>query len=162
MDALDAIVFSGAALEAFIDEVMSLASQEFPGLKPGPDSIKSFASLVFEVEQFHGSIILKFLLANEVFTGRTYDKGAQPYQDFALLIELRNAIVHIKSREEVELDTSGFMISNPPRVIQGLSSRKITAEFDPPDLHAALISHVSTRAVARWALLQRPIWSNLS
>ncbi len=151
VDALVAIVFSAAALEAFVNESVELA--ELGAVSSGysePESVTNFRRLLREVEESRGSTQLKFLLAKQALTGHTYDKGAPPYQDFDLLIELRNALVHLKPRERFEMNIDGKMFVTLPKIIQRLESKNILAEFEP-DENASWTQWISTRAVARWA-----------
>jgi hypothetical protein len=90
-DALVALLFSAATLESLVMELALLA-----GIIGEEPPLSSAAAIITEAEKAHGSAQLKFLLAKLALTGETYDKGAPPYQDFALLFDIRNAIVHLK------------------------------------------------------------------
>jgi hypothetical protein len=148
-EALVAIVFAAASLEAFINEAAELASIiDVPG-EVTPTSVKTFASTAEEVGTGRGSIRLKFLLAKAAFQGETYDKGTQPYQDFNSLVDLRNALVHLKPRDKIIIQ-DGTLSVEVPSVINGLRSRKILAEFGPKSF-VTWTALISTRAVARWA-----------
>jgi hypothetical protein len=149
-DPLTAIVFSAATLEAFINEAAMLAAQRpNPHFSPTPPpSVRIFADLLDEVERSRGSIQLKFLLAKSIFTGESYNKGTQPYQDFDLLIRLRNELVHLRPKENFEFNPESGMSVKPAPIIEKLRSRNILAEHLP---NASLILLVSTRASARWA-----------
>ncbi len=91
-DALVAVIFSVVAMEAFINEIAELASQNNPHLAPQPLSISVLANLLTEAEQ--GSLQLKFSIAKAVLDGVPYDKGGRPFQHFQLLVSLRNQLVH--------------------------------------------------------------------
>ena len=124
-----------------------------PTFQPGPpepDSIKTFADMVFEAEAQHKPLDYKFTLASTAFTGEDYNKGAQPYQDFDILMDLRNAIVHFKPLDQLTRNEEGFWVFSPPPVVRRLESRNVTAEF-ANNTSAAWILHLSTRAVARWS-----------
>ena len=64
-DALVAVIFAVVAMEAFINEITELASQERPA--PQPPSIPILANLLTEAEQ--GSLELKFSIAKAVLDG---------------------------------------------------------------------------------------------
>jgi hypothetical protein len=149
-NALASIILSVVSLEAFINETIELAenSQNAPWAETEPSSIASFATILSEAENSRGSILLKFLLARQVFAGQQYDKGSQAHQDFTLLIELRNKIVHLKPLDKVEFDYSKNPQATikPPSIIEKLKSKNITAE-----INTSWINLVSTRAAARWA-----------
>lgn len=151
LDALVSIAFSAASLEAFINEAIELAAQPHsPILPPNPPAVGKFAALGQEVEKSRGTIQLKFLLARVIFAGEPYDKGAQPYQDFELLMNLRNELVHLKPVDKLEDDAETGISVKPAPVIERLRSKNILAEFGS-DTQASWISRISTRAVARWA-----------
>src|ERR1700730_13116987 len=96
-DALTAIVFAAASLEAFIYEFTDLVNQL--DVEPGAH-FTAFASLMEELEKSRASIESKFSLGRWVFAAAPYDKGALPYQDFALLIDLRNALIHLRALDK--------------------------------------------------------------
>jgi hypothetical protein len=134
-DALVALLFSAATLESLIMEFALVA--EIVGEEP----MKGAAAIITEAEKAHGSAQLKFLLAKLALTGETYAKGAPPYQDFALLFDIRNAIVHLKPEE---------WSPDPHKLVAGLRSKKLCEESPPPHKAHGWIAQISTRAVARW------------
>ena len=149
MDALEAIVFSVVALEGFMNEAAELASQPAPLVIASlPPAVKAFARLTEEVEQ--SNLKLKFLLARHVFTGETYDTGALPFQDFALLVDLRNSLVHYRSLESFDVDQNGVPTFTPAKILDRLRSKQILAEQDPT-VAASWLLIVATVAVARWS-----------
>jgi hypothetical protein len=90
--ALTAIVFSASALEAFMNE-LELWLSYMLATDPAADSRLTTLASLQEIEGEKGSIRLKYMLAAAAL-GRPLSKGQQPYQDFSLLIDLRNALVH--------------------------------------------------------------------
>src|SRR4051794_18412488 len=82
-DALVAIVFSAAALETFINEAAGLAAQaatDQAGYGVREDArIEQFARVCKEIEDTHGSVALKCLIASSLFRGKPYDKGEPPW-----------------------------------------------------------------------------------
>lgn len=100
-NAATAIVFSQAASEAFVNEIIALA-QVVPDAHP---SVRRFASIGKELIKQDINVGIKFLLARVALGGELYDKGANPYADFAFLNKLRNSLVHMKSLA-VRVDTS--------------------------------------------------------
>jgi hypothetical protein len=57
------------------------------------------ADSVLEVEASKGSLESKFLVASFALSGTMFEKGAQPWRDFAALVRLRNALVHLRPLE---------------------------------------------------------------
>lgn len=138
-DALVSILFSAATLEAFVNELALMAKVDsvLCGYKP----YQSIASILNETEDSHGSIRLKFLLSRVILGGETYDKGAQPYQDFDTLFSIRDAIVHLKPEKLNE---------DPKKILQRLRAKGICMD-DEPGVAQSWLAQITTRAVARWA-----------
>lgn len=145
---LIAIVFAAAAGEAFINEIGELASH--PRMGPEPDCVPNLASLLSEVEDARGNTTLKYLLAKLALAGNAYDKGVNPYQDFAVLMELRNSLLHLKFDRIESVKINETRIQHPP-VVGKLRSRNILAQFENVNTLASWVLHISTPAVARWA-----------
>jgi hypothetical protein len=95
--ALVSIVFSVVALEAFMNELTELVhdSKHFPGTDP--PVISAFGDCMTEAESSHASLQSKFLLGTWLLSGERLDKGTQMYQDFILLVHLRNTLLHFEA-----------------------------------------------------------------
>jgi hypothetical protein len=91
--ALVSIVFSVIGLEAFVNELTEHA-QSMAVTQPAEGGV--FAQMMDEADDDHASLDFRLRLAHWILTGRMMDKGSQPYQDFALLIWLRNDLVHTR------------------------------------------------------------------
>ena len=145
-DALVAILFAAASLEAFANEVGYLAREQ---LQTNPE-IKTLGQVLEELEA-SASIQLKYLLLRGILARALYDKGARPYQDFALLIALRNELVHRKA-ERYEVDESDAPLT-ANQLLARLRSKNITAEprGKKPQVWGLLLA-IETRAVANWAV----------
>lgn len=91
--ALVSIVFSVIALESFVNE-MTEHAQNMAVTQPAEVGV--FAQMMDEADDDHASLDFRLRLAHWILTGRIMDKGSQPYQDFALLISLRNDLVHTR------------------------------------------------------------------
>jgi hypothetical protein len=104
-----------------------------------------------EIEDSKGSIRLKFMLTNLIFAGKTYEKSEQPYQDFALLFKIRDALMHLKPQDEFKVTHNGNVVRvMKPKILEALQSKNILANLDEK-LVADWKSMISTQAVARWA-----------
>jgi len=148
LDALVSVVFSVIALEAFINDLGALAAIS-PQLR-GPSTL-ILADIIEEIEADRGSIQSKMFLAKSILSGTPYDKGAQPYQDFSLLVALRNELVHVRDLDGVTVSYSsseGWQLESSSRMADKFRSRNIIAEIAgfPPPIHL-----FTTRAVAEWA-----------
>jgi hypothetical protein len=128
--ALVSIVFAAASLEAFLSEAAYLAEfdqQQVPAL----GVVSAFAQVMEEAEDSKASIESKFHLANLVLTGKAYEKGSPPYQDFSLLTATRNALVHFKSKEYFAKVDGKPAVFNQAAVVDKLKSKNILHEVSP-------------------------------
>jgi hypothetical protein len=138
-DALVAVLFSAATLEAFVPELALMAQSDSALF--GDKRLQSVAGVLDEAEASRGSVRLKFILAKSILSGETYDKGQEPYQDFDALIALRDAIIHMKPEQ---------ITGEPHKLLQRLRAKDL-CEDGQPNLTASWLGQISTRAVARWA-----------
>jgi hypothetical protein len=152
-EALTSIVFAASALEAFINELADFTGQPIYAEQPEPP-LPAFAGLMEELEKSRASIVSKFWLGKWILSSVPYDKGAQPYQDFALLIKLRNTLVHSRSLDKLDYDsgTGAWIrtIETPaPTVMSKLASKHILAESTISTLTWPTL--LTTKATAQWA-----------
>lgn len=96
-DALVSIVFSAATIEAFLNELPGLLSIFPECLQDEPPQVPVFVKRANELITNWGSTKCKYLLAYSVLSGQRCDKGGPAYQNFSLLIEARNGLMHAKS-----------------------------------------------------------------
>lgn len=149
------VVFSTVALEAFINELTALAISRPGGAGPAAASIAAFAAMSQEIEAQRGSTELKFMAAYWTMKGLMPNRGERPWQDFALLLDLRNELVHRKPLYPMRVTPTGGFYSPPRRVITALRSRgvlfdEMTAQQDPPASGDVPV-WISTPAMARWS-----------
>lgn len=145
------IMFSVLALEAFINESGALANL-VPTSKR-QKIIEGFAQVMGELEERKESLLVKYHLALLVFSGSTWDEGSQPFQDFKLLIALRNAIAHTKADKweapvsESERDPERSL-DQYPKIIRQLYQKKI---IELPDKSTSWLEVLDQPKVAEWA-----------
>lgn len=91
-----AIISAVAALEASINELFLEACDRNPHTLTGlsPAVVDRLADEWQELERT--PILTKYQIALQVAGKSCFDKGAQPFQDTASLMELRHALVHYK------------------------------------------------------------------
>jgi hypothetical protein len=152
LDPLISIVFAAAAGEAFISEIGELAqSAGVLGVGSEPREVQSVARVLSEVEDARGTTNLKFLLAKLALAGEPFDKGTNPYQDFAILIEVRNSLMHLKFDRIELVKTNELSIRHPP-VITKLRSKNVLADVEGGEnTVTSWLLKISTPAVARWS-----------
>ena len=140
--ALTSIVFSVVSLEAFLNEVADIALEFY-----ADPAISLFVDFMVDAEKSRASLESKFVLSRWILAGQKFDRGSQPYQDFALLLGLRNDLVHFKATEAVALHLRPEEIHE--KLINKFRSKNILSdELFPATPWTYLIE---TKAVAGWA-----------
>jgi hypothetical protein len=142
-DAIIAVVLAASAAEAFINEVQTTLLLKTDSLSP---RLRTLADVLSEVEAGRGSVLLKYLLAGHVLD-KPYDRGANPFQDFATLVTLRNDAMHVKQRDRFDHSDGAFDVVWPPYV-KGLQQRGLVVM--PRGLGPSFDA-VQTPQIAKWA-----------
>jgi len=126
--AAEAVVMAVTALEAGINEIATWARFGFVTVTtPLPD------------EFMRSNVADKWNIVPNSLVGRSFDCGAAPYQDFAMLIALRDEVIHFKwQRDQV------------PRFMRSLQARDLTLPDDVPGIY--WIEAALTDRVAEWAI----------
>ena len=114
---IGSIFASVAFLEAAINELYVAASDKMidhPGLA---DEFRTRLATIWSIEHFRrgARVLEKYQCALGLAGAKQFDKGARPYQDAKLLVDLRNALVHfvpetvpIKAESGVEIPVHKF------------------------------------------------------
>jgi hypothetical protein len=154
-DAIVTIIMAAATTEAFINELTEMVAlhrdaahrRSFP-ISP---QLCAFANALEEIEKDHGSLQLKYIVASQMLSGRSFDKGQKLYQDFACLVRLRNDIMHLKPQDNFDHEEGGKTTIRPPKHIQALQQRKLALK--PPEGIAGMswFNTLMTPAMADWA-----------
>ena len=132
-DAVTAVVLSVAALEGFINELAHYGCSRRL-------EWRSLGDILNEAEAV--DIRRKYLLVGHI-VDQPFDKGSQPYQDFALLVKLRNTLIHPKQVGDF-VGEDLFKIPSPvPSVLQRAAGRKAS--------QAPWYAQICITAVAEWA-----------
>jgi hypothetical protein len=144
-EAIVAIVFSALAVEGFVNHIAELASR--PLAEKNVDELQAFASVMSDLEAQRAQIKTRIQMGYYILTRKTLDRGGLPYQDFSLLVDLRNQLVHSQP-EKVEWPPRTDW--EPHRLVQQLVARKVIAK--PSSSQAPQFQPVICRyEVARWA-----------
>src|SRR5215469_5593934 len=137
--ALSSIVFASAALEAFINERSEWAAQ-MCNFVSQTNIVVTFSNVMADAERSRSSVPAKYQLARWILCGQAYDQGINPYQDFSLLIDLRNSLLHLKPR---------------PSIIKRFSGKNILIVSDDDAAIESLIGgwtiRIQTKEMAMWA-----------
>lgn len=145
--ALVSVVFAAVSLEAFLNELIGLSQDYHEYFDNQPPVISSFAQLMSELEKIQGSIETRYNMAHWLITGRPYDKASQPYQNFRLLFQVRNDLVHFKP--DPLIDEGGAKAT--PSIIARLQGLNILNNLPEPASNRSWVHLLGTRAVAEWA-----------
>lgn len=143
-DAILAIVMAAASTEAFINEFAEWAPwmHSFLGLEDTPGAINDCAAVLEDLEEARAPVGTKYLFASRVLSGKAFNRGSAPYQDFQLLIGLRNAIMHIKP-------AFGGNSHQGKRLVESLGNRGIALASE--GYMPSWFDQLMTPAVATWA-----------
>jgi hypothetical protein len=90
-EAMSAVVLSGLVAESSINEI-----GEWFDVHHLPPPLCSPHGLPYGFDQME--LRVKWSLLPVITSRRTFDRGAEPWQSFHVLVELRNAIVHLRRR----------------------------------------------------------------
>lgn len=131
-DAVTAIILSVATLEGFINELTAYSCWYNPDWK-------SWGTRLYEAEERRVSVACKYFRASCAI-GRSFDKGALPYQDFSKLVELRHALVHPKTFMEAKI------VEQVLERIMGRAAFNSRYQHNQPGY-----SEICSTAVAKWA-----------
>ncbi|MFN6539780.1 MAG: hypothetical protein RM021_026000 [Nostoc sp. EkiNYC01] len=145
-DALISIIFSALALEAFINEVLSLAKD---AKQAGETEafLDRLIDAIYESPSKKKSTREKFMLVSEALNSG-FKKGENPYQNFADLFRLRDCLVHLKPEDRIEEEENSEVKYLGRKLTQRLRSKGIFQSYTQLESITLL---VSTAKAARWA-----------
>ena len=150
-EALISIVFAVISVEAFFNEAAELANLMTSGVSREPEVVLTFAQFMSTAEKSRLSLEAKILMSNWIMTGKSMNRGEQPYQDFALLLKVRNELVHFRPNEifpDSSLSTDAIDNSNNP-VLEKLRSKQVLATGMQGI--QSWTSWMETKAMAEWS-----------
>jgi len=148
-DTLVAIVFAALSLEAFINELGSLAMDA----QVNGNNENFLADLVNAIDESRISnpkdktTQAKFFNAINALS-QEFDKGKRPYQDFADLFTLRNCLVHPKPEDRLEIDQDNNWTYSERKIIDRLRSKNILSDLSSDK---SLLQLISNPKAAKWA-----------
>jgi hypothetical protein len=141
---LIAVVFAAAALEGFVNECFDYLLEL--NKDPAFDRMRAIAAAA-DVTSRATSLSTKIQLLSAGIAGRNFDRGRQPYQDFDLLIALRNGLLH-QRMERLPGDDAPDV--QPNRLVERARSRGL---IEPESAGVTSVMGVaSAPKVAMWAV----------
>lgn len=144
-----AVVLAAASTEAFINEFTEsvLLYQKSKNCQDEvTPAVGGCAAILKEVERDRGSIVQKYLWAAHLLSGKPFDKGANLYQDFKMLIDLRNGLMHLKPDDDLTYNEHGVIVIKPSKSVLGLQQKKLARVGN-----ASGFNLIQTDKVAAWA-----------
>jgi hypothetical protein len=146
--ALTSIVFSVIALEAFVNEATEVAA-DYLAYANEPQVVTAFVEFMSDAERARMSLESKFILSNWILSGKRLARGEPAYQDFSLLLGLRNDLVHFKPNAVIDLSHASPDEMHQ-RVVGKFRSKNILATGTESPL-TPWTQLITTKAVALWS-----------
>ncbi|MFL9766901.1 hypothetical protein [Vibrio cyclitrophicus] len=149
--ALVSLIFSYSALEAFINESLSVTEQ-FSGGRRSDDE-KKFYALMLQLQEKKDSTEQKYHMSKILFTGSPWQKGDEPFQRFDFLKRLRNELIHKKSETTETVknlstqETSVTLSKNTRNLIKGLKERQL---IDETTENGSWLDAIQNEKFAKW------------
>ncbi|MGH9509550.1 MAG: hypothetical protein ACRD2M_06420 [Terriglobales bacterium] len=146
------------SIEAFINELAVIAAIHVA--KDGaPGWLTTLGEVLNEAEEARGSLQSKYQLAMFVVSGKPFERGKAPFQDFDTLLRLRNDIVHLRPYQRVRKNPDGNFVQADPKVVKllqgtgALGTHELLEEARRKGglIESDWLDEVSTKAMARWA-----------
>lgn len=147
-EAMPAIILAAMALECFVNEVCERTGRSAPGT-----SVPEFPQAAYWFQVLEGkraTTLEKILAIRFAFTGEEMDKGSQPYQDLAILNDLRNSLVHRKPESIGDWTGTSSQEYVPHKFVKVLASRGVI-DLPPPEAPPVWSQFVIRSATAKWA-----------
>jgi hypothetical protein len=151
-EALVSLMFASLSIETFMNELVYHADVKSTGKAHPLPSLQTFADVLTEMEQSKAPITSKILMGKFILSGESFDKGKNPYQDFALLVRLRNEITHQKAYEEFRVE-DGKPAYKKRNILESFSGMNVLgkAYYQNQEVVTNWLDEISTRAMAVWA-----------
>jgi hypothetical protein len=142
--ALVSVIFAVMTLEAFMSQALYM-TRSFTSLHPKIDVFRTMMSEL-DKRETSGQLRLKYYMARWVIVGEPFDRGGAPYQDFNLLVDIRNALIHLKPDRTTADDQT-----KPDKIVMKLQEKHLIKD-DPKERRYLWIHMISNAKVARWAI----------
>jgi|GEM_PF-3799684 len=145
-EAVVCLILSAASVEGFLNEAIELAAAQ------RGEPTCSIGKIGAELDEEHGKTSSKLRLMHYLFVGKRLDEGSQPYQDFALLVSIRNAIMHLRPDKvhwDPEKEPGREFDLKPHALVERLIKRKVV--LPPPKQFAPFLQQcIRHPAVGLW------------
>jgi hypothetical protein len=146
-EAVVALILSAVSFEVLLNEMVEFALSSLSN-ENEPEEVKTLASILKDLEQQRAQLGLKVQIAYYILKKKKLNKGEPLYQDFDLLMNLRNTLVHKKPEKWTW--TGDDQEYEPHKLVKQLADRKVISlpsSNEPPLLFIIICSP----DVARWS-----------
>ena len=147
-----AIILSAVAVETFLNEAVEVAEPfvfEKEGWEDEPEKLEALQSIVGDLERQRSSTSTKLQVAHFILTGKSIKRGEALYQDFDLLMSLRNQLVHSRV-EKFEVGLGLEKEYEPHPLVKRLMDRKVI-KAPPKTAGPRCGPYINKPEVAEWA-----------
>ncbi|MCZ6837215.1 MAG: hypothetical protein O7G85_15680 [Planctomycetota bacterium] len=130
-EAVIAIIFAVCALETFINEVHEFVKSSVENWSKAVDFENEylFIEVMDDLEWSRASLLKKYVVGKRLLTLAHYDKGKKSYADMVTLIDLRNAIIHLKPIT-MKMDDEGIPKHSHKDLLKKLMSNNLIKRVD--------------------------------
>jgi hypothetical protein len=146
-----ALLFSAFWLEAFVNDLLDSLTWHAGCGDKLPRRLATLAAVASELEEQRAQLPAKIHIISAVLLGRSFDRSANPYQDFDLLLAIRHRLVH--SRPSLiyrGAEENSFLYKDAPKKLRkGLIDRGI---LDRDDAKFSWDVALHRPALGEWAL----------
>jgi len=148
--AIVAITFAAIGLEAFVNEIIERVAVD--QLETESSELARLRALIGAcgLSSRTASLATKIEVTYAALTDHPIARGDQPYQDFELLTEVRNFVVHDRP-ESISFSSTGGREGPPHRVVRRLASRGVIPLPNEVEVSQGAWSSLADPRVARWA-----------
>lgn len=148
-EALTCIVFSAFGLEAFINVLSEFMRQGFGGMEPSGKA-NLLGQALAQFDDSRENLLARIQVTKVILSGNIYNKGAEPFQDVAMLLKVRNALVHPRP-EKVHGSVNNKDLSTMyPKFISHLKNKGLVDDLNGGRTKS-WYSLIETPKVAKWA-----------
>jgi hypothetical protein len=149
VDAVTAFVLSASAAEGFINELAGICRLRLRD-SALPAGVAAFAEMHEELERQSVGTLTKYLMASYTLSRAMFDKGKNPYQDFALLFRLRDLLMHLKAIDQEGPREGDLHTFTMPKLVMTFQQRKLARQSEG-NQGMSWLAALQTGDMAAWA-----------
>ncbi len=113
-----------------------------------PEALCVLGEFLADAEKSRASLESKFALARWILSGQKLDRGAHPFRDFALLVRLRNELIHFRVNDRFLAGVTSEEIHK--NLLSRFKDKNLLAERQSGNPMSWTFL-VRTKAIAEWS-----------